>query len=86
MATIVYALSTLTCVACAYLLLRSFTRNGTRLLLWSGLCFIGLALNNALATIDVNTPTELMDLSTIRVVVSIVSVSILIYGLTWESI
>jgi hypothetical protein len=55
-------------------------------LLWSGLCFIGLALNNALATLDVNTPSELMDLSTIRVVVSIVSVSILIYGLTWEAI
>lgn len=86
MASIVYALSTLTCVACAFLLLRSFKRNGTRLLLWSGICFIGLAMNNALATIDVNTPTELMDLSTIRVVVSIVSVSILIYGLTWESI
>lgn len=86
MASIVYALSTLTCIACAYLLLRSFKRNGTRLLLWSGLCFVGLALNNALATIDVNTPADLMDLSTIRVVVSIISVSILIYGLTWESI
>jgi hypothetical protein len=86
MASIVYALSTLTCIACAYLLLRSFKRTGTRLLLWSGLCFIGLALNNILATIDVNTPTDLMDLSTLRVMVSIVSVSILIYGLTWESI
>ena len=86
MASIVYALSTLTCIACAYLLLRSFKRTGTRLLLWSGLCFIGLALNNVLATIDVNTPTDLMDLSTIRVVVSTISISILIYGLTWESV
>jgi hypothetical protein len=34
----------------------------------------------------VNTPTELMDLSTIRVVVSIISVSVLIYGITWESV
>jgi hypothetical protein len=86
MASIVYALSTLTCIACAFLLLRSFKRNGTRLLLWSGLCFIGMALNNALATLDVNTPSELMDLSTIRVVVSIISVSILIYGLAWEAV
>jgi hypothetical protein len=39
-----------------------------------------------LATLDVNTPTDIMDLSTIRVLVSIVSVSILIYGLTWEAI
>lgn len=86
MASIVYALSTLTCIACAYLLLRSFKRTGTRLLLWSGLCFIGMALNNALATLDVNTPSELMDLSTLRVVVSIISVSILIYGLAWEAV
>jgi hypothetical protein len=86
MASIVYALSTLTCIACAYLLLRSFKKNGTRLLLWSGLCFIGLAVNNALATLDVNTPSDLMNLATLRVVVSIISLGILIYGLTWESI
>lgn len=86
MAPIVYALSTMTCIACAYLLLRSFKKNGTRLLLWSGICFIGLAINNALATIDVNTPNDVLDLSLVRVTVAIISVSILIFGLTWESI
>ncbi len=86
MATIVYALSTLTCIACAYLLLRSFKRNGTRLLLWSGLCFIGMALNNALATVDVNTAPEVLDLATVRVLVSLISLSTLVFGLTWESI
>lgn len=86
MASLVYSLSTLTCIACAYLLLRSFKRGGTRLLLWSGICFIGMAINNALATVDVNTSAELMDLATVRVVVSIVSLSILIFGLTWESV
>jgi hypothetical protein len=86
MASIVYALSTTTCIACAFLLLRSYKRTGTRLLLWSGICFIGLAMNNALATLDVNTPSELMDLATLRVVVSIISLGILTYGLTWESI
>ena len=85
MASLVYFLSSITCVACATLLLRSFKRGGQRLLLWSGLCFIGLAINNALATLDVNTPTEILDLTTVRLVFSLVSIGILIFGLTWES-
>lgn len=88
MATIVYILSSLTCVACALLLLRSWKRGGrmSKLLLTSGLCFVGLAVNNALATIDVNTANELLDLSTIRLAISLTSVGILIFGLTWESV
>ena len=85
MASLVYILSALTCVACSFLLLRSFRRSGSRLLLWSGLCFAGLALNNALATLDVNTSRELMDLSNLRLLMSIGSVGILVYGLVWES-
>jgi hypothetical protein len=88
MASIVYILSSLTCIACAALLLRSWKRGGrlSKLLLCSGLCFIGLAFNNAFATIDVNTANELLDLSTIRLVISATSVSVLIFGLTWESV
>ncbi|MES2745685.1 MAG: DUF5985 family protein [Bdellovibrionota bacterium] len=85
MATVVYLLSTITCLACALLLLRSYKRGGSRLLLWSGICFLGLAVNNAFATIDVNTSRELLDLSTARLLVSLGSLSVLIFGLTWES-
>ena len=45
-ATIVYLLCFVTSLACAWLLGRSFLRNGTRLLLWSAICFGFLALNN----------------------------------------
>lgn len=85
MATIVYVLSAILCFSCALLLMRSFKRGGNRLLLWSGICFVGLMLNNVLATIDVNTATDLVDLSTIRLLIGIMSVSILVYGLIWES-
>ena len=85
MATVVYFLSTIMCLACALLLLRSFKNGGNRLLLWSGICFIGLAVNNVIATIDVNTSRQLMDLSTVRLLISISSLSVLIFGLTWES-
>jgi len=86
MATIVYVLSVLICVACAYLLFRSWRLGGSRLLFWSGICFVFLAVNNALATIDVNTASELMDLSTARLSCALLSLSCLIFGLTWESI
>ena len=45
MAAIVYILCALTSLTCAVLLLRAYRQNGVRLLFWSGLCFIGLALN-----------------------------------------
>ena len=84
-ATCVYGLSSLMCLACTYLLLRSLGRGGHRLLLWSALCFVGLAVNNVLAVVDVNTPTAMVDLSIPRIVISIISVGILVYGLIWES-
>lgn len=37
---------------CAVLLLRAFCNVRKRLLLWSGLCFTGLAISNALAFVD----------------------------------
>jgi hypothetical protein len=39
----------LTSLACALLLLRAYRQNSDRLLLWSGLCFLGLALNGMAA-------------------------------------
>ena len=48
MASVVYALCALTSLACAVLLLRAYRRSWARLLFWSGLCFVGLALNNVL--------------------------------------
>ena len=44
--TAVYLLCFATSSACAYLLARSYARTGTRLLLWSALCFLFLAANN----------------------------------------
>lgn len=48
----VYVLCTLTSVACAILLLRHYHRQRVRLLLWSGLCFVGISISNALRIVD----------------------------------
>jgi len=84
MATAIYVLCALTSVACAVLLLRGYRRDRVPLLLWSGLCFTGLALNNILLFIDLRVvPTT--DLSVWRTLPAIVGVGFLIYGLVWET-
>lgn len=84
MAEAVYLLCTVTSSLCAVLLLRAYTRTGTRLLLWSGLCFLGLALNNALLVVDLMIVPD-TDLSTWRLVPAVLGVALLLHGLIWES-
>lgn len=84
MATLVYALCALTSLACAVLLLRGYLHSRARLLLWSGLCFAGLAANNVLLLIDKRVvPT--MDLSLWRSLPALAGVAVLLYGLVWET-
>ena len=81
----VFAMCALTALSCAVLLLRAYFRSRFRLLLWSGLCFAGLTVNNALLVIDrAVLPTE-VDLSTWRLVLALVAVLLLVVGLVLES-
>jgi hypothetical protein len=84
MAEAVYLLCAATSSLCAVLLLRAYARTGTRLLLWSGLCFTGLALNNAVLVVDLILVPDI-DLSTWRLVPAVLGVALLLYGLIWES-
>ncbi len=84
MAEAVYLLCAATSLACAVLLLRGYLRTGTRLLLWSGLCFVGLALNNVILSVDLIVVPH-TDLSTWRLVPAAVGILLLLYGLVWES-
>jgi hypothetical protein len=84
MVTLVYALCALTSLACAVLLLRGYFASRARLLLWSGLCFTGLAANNVILLIDTRVvPT--IDLSLWRSLPALAGVAILLYGLIWET-
>ena len=84
MAEFVYTLSALTSAACAFLLLRAYARTHVRLLFWSGLAFVGLALNNILLYVDLLMLPQ-TDLSVWRLLPTVVGVSLLCYGLIWES-
>jgi hypothetical protein len=52
MAEAVYFLCAATSIACAWLLFRGYRASKTRLLFWSSLCFVGLAMNNVLLVVD----------------------------------
>jgi hypothetical protein len=84
MGLVVYALCALTSLVCAILLLRGYRRSRSRLLLWSGLCFAFLALNNIILVIDVRILPE-RDLSVARSLPALIGIALLVYGLVWES-
>jgi hypothetical protein len=84
MAESVYILCALTSVLCATLLWRRYRATRTRLLFWSSLCFVGLALNNAFLFADlVLVPT--IDLSALRHATALGALCVLIYGLVSDA-
>ncbi len=80
----VYLLGAFTSLLCAVLLLRGYLRGRRRLLLWSGLCFAGLALSNALVFVDLVLLPH-VDLFPHRLLLTAISMALLLYGLIWES-
>jgi hypothetical protein len=84
MIEVVYALCALTSLACAVLLLRGFYRTRSRLLLWSGLCFIGLMLNNVLLFLDLVIFPE-YDLALVRNLTALIGLLLLVYGLVTDA-
>lgn len=83
MVATVYILGSLTSLACALLLLRGYRRGRRRLLLWSGLCFLGLAISNALVFVDLVLVPE-RNLYRWRLIVAATPMVMLLYGLIWE--
>ena len=84
MAEVVYVLCAATSAVCAALLLRSYFQNKTRLLLWSSVCFVGLAVNNVLLFLDVVVWPH-YDLGLLRNAAALIAMGALLYGLIWET-
>jgi Family of unknown function (DUF5985) len=84
MAAAVYVLCALTSLACAVLLLRGWQERRVRLLLWSGLGFVGFAIGNIFLVLDAVLIPE-VDLSLGRSLPVLAGLLVLIYGLVWDS-
>ena len=79
----VYILSSVTFASCAILLLRGYWRMKQRLLLWSSLCFFGLAISNLLLFLDLVILAD-VNLYIWRLITAAVATLLLLYGLIWE--
>jgi hypothetical protein len=83
-AFLAYLLCAATSATCSLLLLLAFHRSGTQLLWWSGVCFALLSVNNLLILVDlVVFPNA--DLFAVRNATALLGLSLLLYGLIWES-
>jgi hypothetical protein len=82
----VYILCAMTSTLCATMLYRKYRQTSLRLLLWSCLCFVGLAINNVILFLDLVVFPSGPDLSVIRTIPAVIGVGLLIYGFIWESV
>jgi hypothetical protein len=81
---VIYSLCALTALLCSWLLLQAYGRRRYRLLLWSGLCFVGLTLNNVLLVFDkIILPN--VDMSLWRLYIALLAMLVLLYGLIWNA-
>ena len=83
MSRIIYVLCALTASLCAYLLIRGFRRSRASLLLWAGVCFVALALNNIILCVD-RLLVPHTDLTVYRMAPALLGVAALLYGLVME--
>lgn len=83
MAEAIYLLCAITSLVCAVMLVRSYLHNRTKLLLWSSVCFVGLAVNNVLLYVD-TIIGDSHDLSLARALTGLVAVLALLFGLIWS--
>lgn len=81
---LVYSLCFLTSALCAGLLIRQFRRSPSPVLLWSGACFVLLALANLIVVVDRLILPEI-SFRTVRLVLTLLAVSVLLFGFIWEA-
>ena len=79
----VYLLCFLTSLSCCLLLIRSYRRTKSKVLLWTAACFVLLAIDNLLVVFDLILLPN-VDLSVPRLLVTLLAVSTLLIGFVWE--
>jgi uncharacterized membrane protein YqjE len=83
MAAAVYLLGFFVTFCCAVLLTRAYANVRKRLLLWSAICFVGLAISNLLVFVDIIVLPD-VDLYRWRLVTAALSMLVLVFGLIWD--
>lgn len=84
MGVLIYSTCMLTALLCAFLLFRAYNRTHHRLLMWSGLCFTGLTLNNLFLVLDKLVFPDI-DFGIARSVTALFAMAVLLCGLIWDA-
>ncbi len=84
LAACVYLMCAVTSLICMILLGQAFLRGRSRLLFWSAICFVGLALNNALLFVDLAIFPIEIDLQLPRLIAAGTGVCLLLFGFVWD--
>lgn len=82
--TAVYIMCFLTSSVCALLLTRSYRTSRARLLLWSAVAFVLLAVNNLLVVIDLVVLGDSTSMQMPRLLASLGAVMVLLFGFIWD--
>ena len=80
----VFLLCAATCLLCTVMLFRAYRRTGVRLLFWSGLCFVGLMLDNLMSYADLHVFPD-VSLVVWRKIPGLIAIVLLLFGLIWDS-
>ena len=83
MAETIYVLCFLSSLAASGLLMRAYFATHQRILLWTGLGFVFICLNNLLLIVDLLVIPD-TDMSPIRHVTTLVGASLIVFGLVWD--
>jgi hypothetical protein len=81
---LVYLMCVASALACTGLLIRSYVRNRTALLLWSAIGFVFLSANNFLLFLDLAVLPD-VDLLPGRQLSALMAIAVLLYGFIWEA-
>jgi hypothetical protein len=80
----IYLLCAATSLLVAMMLMRQYLKSRTRLVLWSVISFAGLAVNSVLVYVDLVMYTG-VDLSMYRSAAGAFAMTVMLYGLIWET-
>lgn len=81
---LLFLLAALTCITCTVLLFRGYASSGSRLVLWTALCFVFLSINNLLLFFDLALFIEEFDLRVFRHSAALAGLACLLYGFIVE--
>ena len=79
-----YILAVASSGTCAILLLRAYLHRRVRLLMWSGICFIGLTVNNIALFVDLVVFPQI-DLRLARLIPALIGMMCLLYGFIYDT-